>query len=40
MIEALYALVFLNDYTSGIYEHFGLEEDHWLIDLIFRTKGM
>ena len=40
MIEALYALVFLNDYTPGIYEHFGMHEDHWLIDLIFRAKGM
>lgn len=39
MLDALISLFVLGDYTGGMYTHFGIEEDHWIIDAILTAMG-
>lgn len=39
MLDALISLFVHGDYTGGMYTHFGIDEDSWIIDAVLSAMG-
>lgn len=40
MFEAIFSLVVLGDYTSGMYALFGIDEDSRIVDVVLTVRSL
>lgn len=40
MFDAVLSLVAFGDFTGGMYAHFGIDEDSWIVDVVLNVRSL